>query len=349
MQLAPSVVGFLGILEDVVDVLALAEKVVEIFRMSLVGQLQLVLEIVETVVPVHSLQVHAVGLSLVSRQVGVEEHVIVETVGGYRVVGIVGLVGNPVLVQFLRAKHQYRLVAQFVILDDSQGSKSLAETHGVGKDATMVFLQLVDASQCRISLKVKKFLPDDAVLESYALIGEHILGDVFQELVEDMVERDEVDVLGRILLIHGLHVFEHTVGDIGELASVCPKFIEGSEIVVGHRRRETGDGGEHAVAFGQSEVCGREVVERIIAEVARITSFLSDISQGGIFDVKHTWYQFIGNVGLEVRLAVYFIFFLIFSSSVIAFSPASSPRCIISATFFSLKLAAEKPLRSGLM
>ena len=71
-----------------------------------------------------------------------EEHVIVETVGGYRVVGIVGLVGNPVLVQFLRAKHQYRLVAQLVILDDSQGCKSLAETHGIGKDATMVFLHL---------------------------------------------------------------------------------------------------------------------------------------------------------------------------------------------------------------
>ena len=49
-QLVPSVVGFLGILEDVVDVLALAEKVVEIFRTSLVDQLQLVLEIVETVV-----------------------------------------------------------------------------------------------------------------------------------------------------------------------------------------------------------------------------------------------------------------------------------------------------------
>ena len=80
----------------------------------------------------------------------------------------------------------------------------------------MVFLQLIDASQCRISLEIKKFLPDDAVLETHVLVGEHILRDVFQELVEDMVERDEVDVLRRILVIHRLHVFEHPIGDIGE-------------------------------------------------------------------------------------------------------------------------------------
>ena len=86
----------------------------------------------------------------------------------------------------------------------------------------MVFLEFIDASQCGISLKIKEFLPDDAFLESHVLIGQYILGNIFQELIEDMVERDEVDVFGRILVIHSLHVFEHSVGDIAKLGVVFP-------------------------------------------------------------------------------------------------------------------------------
>ena len=173
-QLCPAVVCLLGVLEYLIDVFAFAQEVVELVGSSLVRKLQLVLEVIESIVdwgggehqdlgggaasddavhqslvaillasfrlhsvdaivvlsffievfvnvasiaevmalvyhqeiivaPVHSLQVHTVGLALVSRQVGMEENIIVEAVGSYRVVDIIRFITNPVIVQFLRA------------------------------------------------------------------------------------------------------------------------------------------------------------------------------------------------------------------------------------------------------
>ena len=47
-----------------------------------------------------------------------KKHVIAQAVFGNRVVQIVALVGNPVVIQFLRTKHQHGFVAILVILDN---------------------------------------------------------------------------------------------------------------------------------------------------------------------------------------------------------------------------------------
>ena len=83
-----------------------------------------------------------------------EEDVVAQTVASYRIVLVIGTEGNPVLIQLFRAKHQYTLVAVFVILDDGKCSKGLSQSHTVGKNTAVVFLQLVDDSECRILLEV---------------------------------------------------------------------------------------------------------------------------------------------------------------------------------------------------
>lgn len=57
------------------------------------------------------------------------------------------------------------------------------------------------------------------------LVGQHVLGDVVQELAEYAVERHVVDELGRVLLVHGRDAVDDGVGDVVELARV-PGVVE---------------------------------------------------------------------------------------------------------------------------
>ena len=71
-----------------------------------------------------------------------EEDVVAQTVASYRIVLVIGTEGNPVLIQLFRAKHQYTLVAVFVILDDGKCSKGLSQSHTVGKNTAIVFPEI---------------------------------------------------------------------------------------------------------------------------------------------------------------------------------------------------------------
>ena len=83
-----------------------------------------------------------------------EEDVVAQTVASYRIVLVIGTESNPVLIQLFRAKHQHTLVAVLIILDDGKRCKGLSQSHTVGKNTAIVFLQLVDDGECRILLEV---------------------------------------------------------------------------------------------------------------------------------------------------------------------------------------------------
>ena len=132
-------------------------------------------------------QVKAVAQSTVARQVGMKQYIISQTVACNRVVLIVGPERLPVVVQLLGAKHQYALVAVLVILDNGKGGERLTQAYGVGKDAAVILFELVDDGQGGILLEVIEFVPYDALLETRALVGQHILVDVVKKLIEDVV------------------------------------------------------------------------------------------------------------------------------------------------------------------
>ena len=131
----------------------------------------------------------------------VTEAVLVEDVG----LGIAAI-GLPVVGELLGAEHQNRLVAKLVVLDDRESGEGFSEADAIGQDAAVVGLQLVDQARGGIALEVEELLPDQGVLIARSIVGEHVFIDVFQELPKDVVEHQEVDALGRVLLVHGRNV-----------------------------------------------------------------------------------------------------------------------------------------------
>ena len=55
--------------------------------------------------------------------------------------------------------------------------------------------------------------------------------------MEDVVESDEVDVFGRILLINCLDVFQNPSSYVLEFLIVLPLLVEDLQISLGRRRR----------------------------------------------------------------------------------------------------------------
>ena len=64
--------------------------------------------------------------------------------------------------QLLRAQDKNGLVSVLIILNDRKSGECLAETYGVGKDAAVESFQLIDDGECRITLEIVEFVPDDA-------------------------------------------------------------------------------------------------------------------------------------------------------------------------------------------
>ena len=106
------------------------------------------------VAPVDTFKVIAVGVSITARQIRMVENMIVEAVTQQRIIFIRTLERVPVVIEFLRAKHENTLVPRLVILDYRECGKGLAETYGVGKDAAVIFFQLVDDGESRITLEI---------------------------------------------------------------------------------------------------------------------------------------------------------------------------------------------------
>ena len=153
-----------------------------------------------------------------AEQVGVAEHVVVEAVAGKDVGREVAVVVEPVVGQLLGAEHQDGAVAQLVILDDGQRREGLAQADAVGQDAAVVGFQLVDDAGGGIALEVEELLPNEAVLVAGQVVGQDVFVDVVEELAEDVVEHQEVDALGRVLLIDGGDVIAEAFGHVFNLS-----------------------------------------------------------------------------------------------------------------------------------
>ena len=153
------------------------------------------------------------------------EHVVLQAVARDGVVHDVRVVGDPVVAQLLGAQHEHVLVAALVVLDHGERGERLAQANGIGQDAAVVGLELVDDGERRVLLEVVELVPNEAVAEAQPLVGQHVLGDVVQELAEYAVERHVVDELGRVLLVHGRDAVDDGVGDVVELARV-PGVVE---------------------------------------------------------------------------------------------------------------------------
>ncbi|MCY1308086.1 hypothetical protein D9M70_580690 [compost metagenome] len=98
---------------------------------------------------------HVVGKAILGEDVGLE----------------ILVIGQPVVGQLLWAEHQYGLVAQLVVLDDSQRSERFTQTHAIGEDAAVVGFQLVDQAGGCVALEVEQLVPDHCVLIASTVVG----------------------------------------------------------------------------------------------------------------------------------------------------------------------------------
>ena len=195
------------------------------------------------------------------------QHIITEAVRNKRVVRLVILEGHPVVVQLLGAKHQHILVTIFVILDHRKRRESLAKTHAIGENATVVFFQFVDDGKGCIFLEVVKLLPNSAFLETRCRIRQNIFADVVQEFMENIVERYKVNEVGRIFLIDRSDAIHDRLGHFFKLRFVKPTFVKLVDIVIGKRRRNPHAKIRNIVAFFYTKAHRRKLVEWRIKRV----------------------------------------------------------------------------------
>ena len=105
-------------------------------------------------IPAQPGKIDAVRFALVSGEIAVIKHIVVQAVFGDGIIQIVSLERVPVVGELLRAEHEDVFVALLIILDDAQRGEGLAEANTVRKDATIVRFELVDDGQDRILLEI---------------------------------------------------------------------------------------------------------------------------------------------------------------------------------------------------
>jgi len=123
------------------------------------------------------------------------EHVEAEAVFGEDVRDEVAFVGQPVICELLRAEDEDGRISQLLVFDQGQRGERLPETHGLGEDAAVVSLQLIDDAGGSVPLEIEELFPHEAVLVAGEVFRENVLADVLQKLAEDIVEHQEVDAL----------------------------------------------------------------------------------------------------------------------------------------------------------
>src|SRR5690606_16438803 len=86
------------------------------------------------VAPVDAIKRRPKRLSTRAAQISVTEKIVGKSVCGEDVGAQVSIVIQPVVRQLLRTKHQDRLVAQLVVLDDRKCSERLAKAYAIRQD-----------------------------------------------------------------------------------------------------------------------------------------------------------------------------------------------------------------------
>lgn len=138
----------------------------------------------------------------------------------------------------------------------------------VGENATVVLLELIDAGENGVALKIVKHRPNFALLETGRLIGQHVFGDVGKELVEDIVERHKINQLGRIFVVDGRQIFEDGLGDILQSTPIVPNQIESLQKLIDIGRAHARDEIDNIIAALAAERDAGEALQTVIDELA---------------------------------------------------------------------------------
>ena len=137
---------------------------------------------------------------------------------------------HPVFSQLFGAQHQHGLVAQLIILDDSQGREGFTKAHTVRQDAAVVGLQLVDDPCGGIALVIEQLLPDKSILVACPVVGQHVLIHIFQKFPENMVQYQKINAFRRILRVDGSDMVADCFRYVLELLGVVPNLVKQGKI-----------------------------------------------------------------------------------------------------------------------
>jgi len=208
------------------------------------------------------------------------KHIVPKSVGSNGIVDIVILIGIPVVRQFLGAKHKNGLVAVFVVFNNGKGGKGFTKTNTVCKDTAVELLKFVYDSKGSILLEVIEHPPNLAFLKTGRFVGQNIFGHIFQKLVEDVIERHEIDKIGRVFVVCSGNAVNNLIGDNLKHLAVIPYLIE-----VGKQSAGEGlvfyDCRADYIAFFAAQFNCSEVVDRRIAYAVHydlpLNGFVADI------------------------------------------------------------------------
>ena len=208
------------------------------------------------------------------------KHVVTKPVGSDGVIDIVVFIGVPVVCQFLGAEHKDGLVSVFVVFNNGKCGKGFTKTNTVCKDTAVELLKFVYDSKSGISLEVIEHPPNLAFLKTGRFVGQNIFGHIFQKLIEDVIERHEIDEIRRVLVICGGNAVDHLVGDNLKHLAVIPYLVEVS-------KQSTGKGlilydcGTDYIALFAAQFNRSEVIDRCIADTVNydlsLNGFVADI------------------------------------------------------------------------
>ena len=154
------------------------------------------------------------------------KNIVTESVSGNGVIDIVIFIGVPVVCQLLGAEHKNGLVAVFVVFNNCKCGKGFTKTNAVRKDAAVIFFKFIYDGKGSVLLEVIEHPPNLAFLEASRFVGQNIFGHILQKLIEDVIERHEVDEIRRILVIRGGDAVNNLVSNDLKHLAVIPYLIE---------------------------------------------------------------------------------------------------------------------------
>ena len=194
-----------------------------------------------------------------------EQNIVIQPVGGDGVIDIVILVGIPVLRQLLRTQNKHRLIAVFIVFDNSQRGEGLAQTDAVGKNTAVIFFELVDDGKHSVTLEVIEHTPDFALLEAGRLVGQHIFRNVLQKFIEHIEQRNEVNQFRRVFIVGCGDVINHNIGHVLQETPVTPhRFKQFEELQRVFKTVQTGDHVIAVVSALTADIHSRKAVEGLI-------------------------------------------------------------------------------------
>ena len=147
------------------------------------------------IVPIEIREVVIAGESGGAGKIRVGEHVEAKPIFQQRIESAVGFEDRPVRPEFFRAENQDAFVAQFEVFDDGEGLEGFAQAHTVGKDAAIVFQQLVDHAFGSVALERIEHFPDLRFQQRGAFQRVIDILGAFEFIAEKMEESEEIDEL----------------------------------------------------------------------------------------------------------------------------------------------------------